>query len=710
MSQTTVPPARSAQLSDAYWADWEAWRRERDQAAGTLASNLGTHPLDATPRPLPGLPGSWSAVDGVIRSNDAVHPSPVEIPPGSRVQLDDLELAHVQRPGQVFLRVFGPPPATPPVIETFDPDPSWAVPATFTPAVGGEVQIDHVDGWSGAEPLKGRLSFKIDGQPQSLTLTGDGPDLQAVFADASNGAETQQFRFVSIAQPDAAGHTTLDFNRARLPPCAFSDHYLCPLPPPGNRLGVKILAGEARVFGRQGPPDGARAGDRTASSTGTPPATTDPAELERLATDRSGWRLDGLPALVAKPTTVSQVQAFLKAATRHNLPVVPRGAGTGLAGGAAAGAGSWVLDLTALNRIIELDPANGLARVEPGVITADLDNAARAHGLFFPPDPGSAAISTIGGNIATNAGGLRGAKYGVTGDWVLALEVALADGSLVSLRRPTIKSVSGLDLVSLIVGSEGTLGVVVGATLRLAPVPPATATAAAYFASARRAGEAVTAVAQSGAGPAVLEILDGATLQAVDALRGTSLRGRGEALVLLQTDGFGAEAELEVALAALAPLADAVIPASSPAEAETLLAARRDALPAVEALGTVIIEDIAVPRARLAEALEAIDDIRGATGAEVFVFGHAGEGNLHPLILDREAASPAEAGPAAQAATEQIFDLALRLGGTLTAEHGIGLAKLPWLEREVGRRARELASGLKRVLDPLGVLNPGKAI
>lgn len=424
-------------------------------------------------------------------------------------------------------------------------------------------------------------------------------------------------------------------------------------------------------------------------------------------TDRSGLLAIGEPSEIVLARDVAHVQDTLRRASRESIPVVTRGAGSGLAGGAVAGAGSIVLDVSALDRILEIDPVDGTARVEPGVVTADLDRAAREHGLFFAPDPGSVGISTVGGNIATNAGGLRGAKYGVTSDAVLSLDVVLADGSIVHVGRPTIKGVAGYDLAGLFVGSEGTLGVIVGATVRLLPVPVQTATASAFFATLEDAADAVAAIAVSGARPAVLEILDGATLSAIDAAEGTGLRALGDALLIAQTDGFGAAEELDAVVTAIASRVTRLEQTSDPIETERLLSARRRALPSIERRGRVLIEDIAVPRRRLAEAIREIRAIAGSHGVEAFVFGHAGDGNLHPLLL--AGGAPGDPIPPETAlAADEIFALALRLGGTVTAEHGVGLLKREWAGRELGERVRALHADVKALLDPAGILNPGK--
>ncbi|WP_029149948.1 FAD-binding oxidoreductase [Microbacterium indicum] len=431
---------------------------------------------------------------------------------------------------------------------------------------------------------------------------------------------------------------------------------------------------------------------------------------DAAARDRSGWAGSARPAGVVQATSVDDVRRTLAWADETGTPVVTRGAGSGLAAAAVGVAGAVVLDVSGIDRILEIDPVEQLARVEPGVITASLDAAAAAHGLMYAPDPGSVGISTIGGNIATNAGGLRGAKYGVTRDHVLALDVVLADGSLVRVGRETLKGVTGYDLVGLFTGSEGTLGVVVGATLRLVPRPVRTATATAFLPSAAAAAGATAAIAGSGARPAVLEIIDGPTLEAIDALDGSALAARGGACLVVQTDGFGADEELALVAATLRSLGADVRVAATPEEAESLLAARRRALPALEARGRVLIEDIAVPRGRLAHAIERIHAIADEERVDVYVFGHAGDGNLHPIIVTPPA-GPSDPMPAeAQAAADRIFALAIELGGTITAEHGVGRLKRAWAERELGPEVHALQTRIRALLDPRGILNPGSSV
>ncbi|WP_039931816.1 FAD-binding oxidoreductase [Streptomyces viridochromogenes] len=431
---------------------------------------------------------------------------------------------------------------------------------------------------------------------------------------------------------------------------------------------------------------------------------TDPGTITAHTTDRSGTRPDGEPLAVVRARRTEDVIVTLRHAHELGVPVVPRGSGTGLSGGAAAGEGSLVLDLSGMDRILELSADDQLAVVEPGVITAELDRAAGEHGLRYAPDPASAAWSTIGGNIATNAGGLRCAKYGVTRDSVLGLEAVLADGTVVRTGRRTVKGVTGYDLTALLTGSEGTLAVITSATLRLRPVPVATATLAAYFDTFEAAAEASYAITRAGVEPALAELVDGPVLQAVDP----ALRERGAALLVVQCDGAGAASEAAAVARLLEPLATTVERTGDPARAEALLAARRLALPSLERLGRPLIEDIAVPRSRLAEAVREIRAISARHGVPVFTIAHAADGNLHPIIV----VDPALGGlpDAVWEAAGEIFALALRLGGTLTGEHGVGVLKRQWVAEELGPAAHAVQRRIKEALDPRGILNPGKAL
>jgi len=437
-----------------------------------------------------------------------------------------------------------------------------------------------------------------------------------------------------------------------------------------------------------------------------PGAVTDPSQVNADATDRSGAAA-GRPLGLVRAVNAEHVQEVVRWAAATRTPIVPRGAGTGLSGAATAGDGALVLDLSGMDRIVSIDADNQVAVVEPGVITADLDAAARRQGLFYAPDPASAALSTIGGNIATNAGGMRCVKYGVTGDSVLGLDVVLADGRLLHTGTSTLKGVTGYDLTSLFVGSEGTLGVVVGARLRLRPAPVAVATAAATFDDVETAAVATAALGRARLTPSVLELLDERTLATIDRAQGTSLAQRGGSLVIAQADGADAVEQIRAIARVLGATATWVEHTDDADRAEELLAARRLALPSIEKFERALIEDICVPRSQLSVAVRRIAEVSARTGVTVHTFAHAGDGNLHPIVSwDR--ALPAPPVPV-HGAAEAIFQLALELGGTLTGEHGIGLLKRAYIGEEIGETGLDVHAAVKAALDPHGVLNPGKA-
>lgn len=435
---------------------------------------------------------------------------------------------------------------------------------------------------------------------------------------------------------------------------------------------------------------------------------TDGRELDDHRWDRSGWYPDVHPGAVALVRSVEGVQHVVRHAHVTGTPIVARGAGTGLAGGATATDGGIVLDLSRLDAIVDIAVEDEIAVVQPGVLTAGLDRAAHRHGLRYAPDPASVEISTIGGNIATNAGGLRCAKYGVTGDSVLGLDVVLADGRLLHTGRRALKGVTGYDLTSLFVGSEGTLGIIVGATLRLHATPVATTTISAFFADAEAAFAGMRAVRSAGVVPAIAEFLDGPTLEQVDAYRGTDLRRRGAGFLLLQTDGAGSEIEAAAAVDALRGSATDLSVTTDPTEAGELVAVRRAALPALEQVGRAVIEDICVPRSALPAAVAAVAETAAATGVAVYTFAHAADGNLHPILVLTEDQQLGDA--RVQAAADGIFRTALRLGGTVSGEHGVGVLKRRWMREELGEDVTGLQAELKAVFDPRGLLNPGKAL
>ncbi|UUL75443.1 FAD-binding protein [Pseudarthrobacter sp. Fe7] len=439
-----------------------------------------------------------------------------------------------------------------------------------------------------------------------------------------------------------------------------------------------------------------------------PRATTDADTRQAAATDRSGYVPATMPDGVVIAQSVDDVVELLRLAQAGHVPVVPRGAGTGLAAGASAHEGQIVLDVSRMNRILSIDPVEMIAVVEPGVLNAEVNAAAARHGLFYAPDPASTAICSIGGNVATNAGGMWCAKYGVTRESVLGLTIVLADGRILRTGRRTIKGVTGYDLNALFIGSEGTLGVVVEATLRLRPKPVRTETLAAYFTDIEAAGRAASAITAARIQPSILELMDGPTLEAVDQAEGTRHRELGGAFLLAQTDGYGAHLELDEIAQAISPYATSVHRAADASEADALVKARRDAIPALERLGRVSIGDIAVPRNRLAEAFAGLEDIASRRGVRIFSVAHAADGNLHPMLVVDPQESITD-GPA-KAALGDMFHLAQRLDGTLTGEHGVGLLKREWVGEEVGETSRSIQQAIKNVIDPTGILNPGKAI
>jgi glycolate oxidase len=417
----------------------------------------------------------------------------------------------------------------------------------------------------------------------------------------------------------------------------------------------------------------------------------------------------GTPAAMVRPRSTGEVQAAVRAAVRHGVPIVPRGAGSGLSGGANAIDGCLVLCLERMTTIRELDPAARTVTVEPGVINADVGAAAREHDLWYAPDPASWEFSTIGGNVATNAGGLCCVKYGVTRDALLELEAVLADGRAVRLGHRTRKGVSGYDLAGLLCGSEGTLGVITEVTLRLLRPPRAAHTLAASFADLRQAGEAVTAI-MARTEPSLLELMDATTIAAVEEMAPMDLDPGLAALVFARSDAGPVEGGEEIAaIARLCEEAGATLVVSTDEEAEgrMLTAARRLAYPALERKGATLLDDVAVPVPAIAALLDGIAAIAIRHGVTIGTFGHAGDGNMHPTVVyDR---ADEEETARAWAAFGEILDLALSLGGTLSGEHGIGLLKRDRLGAELGE-ALELNQAVKRALDPAGILNPGKAI
>ncbi|MGM7670968.1 FAD-binding oxidoreductase [Microbacterium sp. A93] len=427
--------------------------------------------------------------------------------------------------------------------------------------------------------------------------------------------------------------------------------------------------------------------------------------LEAARADRSGHSSPGRPLAVVHAETVAHVQQTMRIATASRTPVVVRGAGTGLAGAANAGPGEIVLSTLRMNRVLEVRSDDLFAVVEPGILNADLNGLLAEQGLWWPPDPASRDISTVGGNIATGAGGLLCAKYGVVRDAVLAIDIVLADGRLLHLGHRSVKGVTGLDLTSLVIGSEGTLGVVVGATLKLRRIVEGEiCTITALFPTVRAAASGSAAVTASGTQPAIMELIDATSLAAVHALLKLSVPAAGASQLTIQTDGPAARAEADHIAAVLRDSGGEVTLTYDREEGERLLAIRRSIHAALAALGTTLIEDVSVPRSALPAMFDEIARIENQYGLTIPTVAHAGDGNLHPNFIFEGAEVPDHVWEAA----DELFRAAIRLGGTLTGEHGIGMLKSRWLAEELGDDQWELQRQIKGVFDPLGILNPGK--
>lgn len=437
----------------------------------------------------------------------------------------------------------------------------------------------------------------------------------------------------------------------------------------------------------------------------------DEAALRRYAVDQAPIIDFQVPLAVVFPESTADVQKVVGACAARGVAVVPRGAGTGVSGGAHATKNCIVLSLERMDRILALNPDDETAVVEPGVVNAVLNNAAAAHGLMYAPDPASFRSSTIGGNVATNAGGLRCAKYGVTRDSVLALDVVLADGSLLHTGHQTFKGVAGYDLTGLFVGSEGTLGIVVGVTVRLKYLPQEVHTVAAFYPDFRLAAAGVLAVGKARVQPAIMELLDGGTLAQLDEIHGSDLGARGGSLLLIQTDGFGAAAEAEVVRDVLRA-GGAAVTAEASAEAERLVELRRHSRGAEVDDQYRVGEDVAVPRSRLVDYVAALEGMAAAHAVNLKVVAHAGDGNLHPTFwIERESTVPDHAAmERLQRALDDSITAALDMGGTITGEHGVGQYKLRWLGQEQPEPLQEIQRRIKELFDPAGILNPGKAI
>ena len=439
---------------------------------------------------------------------------------------------------------------------------------------------------------------------------------------------------------------------------------------------------------------------------------TDDATLAIHATDK--WFASRTPDAVVLARNRGDVEKTLRFANRHGIPVTPRGAGVGYVGGCVPLRGGIALSVARMNRIKEIHFADGVAVVEPGVITGELQAAVRKLGLFYPPDPASLKECSLGGNIATNAGGPRCLKYGVTRNYVLGLEVVLADGRVLKCGGRTHKNKQGFDLAGLFVGSEGLLGVVTEATLRLLPHPPARATLAASFRSFREAADSVQKIFAAGFLPCALEIADPFTLQSAREFLGREIAPGAKSLVLVELDGQAESVKGEcAALAKLLRKMDAirVLTAFGDEDCEKLWGLRRAYSQSLKATGlTKLNEDVVVPRGKLVELAEFGERLAKKYGHPVACFGHAGDGNIHVNIMAKNYHTDRRVKAGVDRALDELFTWVLKVGGVITGEHGIGLAKKPWWTQAVDKVGRDTHTALKAALDPTGILNPGKFV
>jgi glycolate oxidase len=401
----------------------------------------------------------------------------------------------------------------------------------------------------------------------------------------------------------------------------------------------------------------------------------------------------------------------MKLATREEFPVIPRGAGTSLAGLAVPEKGGLILDLGRMDRIIDINIEDRLAVVQPGVIYAELDRALSPHGFFFPPDPASGSVCTLGGNVATNAGGIKGAKYGTTKDYVLALEVVLPDGRILHTGSKCMKSVSGYDLTKLFVGSEGTIGVITEITFKINPKPPVTSTAMATFETLEDGGQAISEIMYSGIIPSALELVDRQSLKAINENTDLQLP-EVEIMLVAETDGYTKE-ETEFQMKTIMEIfrknnATMVKHADeSKGGAAALWTARKSAYGVMARINNnLIVEDLAVPMSKVPEMLRAISDLAKKYDLQIPTVGHAGDGNLHPVV-SFDGTDPDQV-RRVEEASEELFKKVIELGGTLTGEHGIGLAKIPFMHLEHDETSMDIMRSLKRLFDPKNILNPGK--
>lgn len=433
---------------------------------------------------------------------------------------------------------------------------------------------------------------------------------------------------------------------------------------------------------------------------------TDPDVLESYRQDWAKAPDPGMPLAVVRARTTEDVQEVMRWADEHRVPVVPRGAGSGLSGGATAVQGGIVLT-TELMRDIAVDPVTRTATVQPGLLNAEVKQAVAEHGLWYPPDPSSFEICSIGGNIATNAGGLCCVKYGVTTDYVLGMTVVLADGTAVVLGGPRLKDTAGLSLTKLFVGSEGTLGIVTEVTLRLVPAQPPASTVVGIFPDVVSCSEAVLEITRR-VRPAMLEFMDTVSIRAVEEDLRMGLDTEAGAMLIAQSDLPGADRAAEAEFMAQAFTdhgATEVFTTDDPAEGEQFTVARRAAFTSLGKVGTLLLEDVGVPLPSLPALVAGIEEISTRHDVPIALVAHAGDGNTHPIIVLED--DDPDRAARAQIAFGEVMELAIAMGGTITGEHGVGRLKAPWLPAQLGDDVMALSRRIKDALDPKGILNPG---
>jgi len=448
--------------------------------------------------------------------------------------------------------------------------------------------------------------------------------------------------------------------------------------------------------------------DRLRTELGNDAVITDKEHMICYSYDAT--RIERLPDALLMPKTREEVASILGIANSEKIPVIPRGAGSGFAGGSVPARGGIILSLQRMDKIIEVNRNDFYIVAEPGVVTRNIQKAAEAEGLFYPPDPSSVNFCTIGGNISTGAGGARGVKYGTTKDYVMGLEVVLPTGDIIFTGTRAPRSVAGYDLTRLLVGSEGTLGVITKAILKLIPLPEKTVTVAAIFTSIHDAIAAIDHIIMSGVRPSVIEFMDNSSISVVRELLPESVREKGEAMVISEVDGPGTQVEEGLhRIEDICRKSGAVIvsAARTPQEREKLWTARRSVSPALYKINpTKINEDIVVPRSKLSDLMNEIGKIASTNKVQIVSFGHAGDGNIHINVMTDD--KNEEEFKRAKKSVHELFEVTLRLGGSISGEHGIGMTKAPFLPMEVSDKVIGIMKGIKQTFDPNNILNPGK--